>query len=48
MTGISLDGFNVTTIELQLVGNTGMSKTVKDHFREVVLLDQPVKRGFNG
>ena len=48
MAGISLNGLYITPVELQLIGDTGMAKAMKDHFRETILLNKSVKRGFNG
>ena len=48
MAGISLNGLYITPVELQLIGDTGMAKAMKDHFRETILLNESVKRGFNG
>ena len=43
MTGISLHRLNVAAIQLQFVGDAGMTQAVKNNFRKVVLLNQLCK-----
>ena len=40
MTRVSLYCFDITAVQLQFVGNTGVPKTVKYNFRQIVILDQ--------
>ena len=40
MTGIALDRFDVTAVQLQLIGDAGMTKAVKNNFRKIILLDE--------
>ena len=40
MTGIALNCFNITPVQFQLIGDTGMSQAVKYHRREIMLLNQ--------
>ena len=43
MTGIALYGFHIAAVQLQLVGNAGMAKTVEDYLRQIILLNQLIK-----
>ena len=40
MTGIALTGLDVAAVELQLVSDTGMTMTVEDNGRKIILHDQ--------
>lgn len=40
MSGISLDSFNISTIQFQLIGNTAVSKTVENNRWEIIVLNQ--------
>ena len=40
MARISLNGLDVTTCQLQFVGNTGVAETVEHDRRQIILLDQ--------
>ena len=40
MTGVSLDSLDVTAVELEFVGNAGMTQAVEDNFREIMVLNQ--------
>ena len=42
MAGVTLNSFDITAVQFELVCNTGVSKAVKDHFREIVFLNQPL------
>ena len=39
MSRVALRGFQVDAVEFQLVGRTGMTERVKDHFRQTHLAD---------
>ena len=39
MTGVSLNGFDVAAVQFQLIGDTGVAQTVKNHLRQIVSLD---------
>ena len=43
MTGIALDSFHITPVQLQFIGNTGVTEAVEDDPRKSMLLDQPVE-----
>ena len=43
MTGITLNGFHIATVQLQLVSDTGVSETVENYLRKSVLLNQFVE-----
>ena len=43
MAGVTLNGFDITAVQFELVCNTGVSEAVKDHFREIVFLNQPLQ-----
>ena len=40
MTGIALHGFDIAAVQLELVCNTGVSKTVENYFGKIVFLNQ--------
>ena len=40
MTGIALHGFDIAAVQLELVCNAGVSKTVKNYFGKIVFLNQ--------
>ena len=42
MTGVSLYRLDVTAIQLKLIGNTGMAKTVEYYRRKIMFPDQVI------
>ena len=40
MTGVALDCLDITAIQLQLIGDTGMTQAMEDDLREIMLLDE--------
>ena len=45
MAGVTLNGFNITAVQFEFVCNTGVSEAMKDHFGEIVFLNQPLQCG---
>ena len=43
MTGIALDSFHITPVQLQFIGNTGVTEAVEDDPGESMLIDQPAE-----
>ena len=48
MTGVALDCLDITAIQLQLIGDTGMTKTVKYDSRKIILLNQSTEGSIDG
>ena len=48
MAGVTLNGFDITAVQLEFVCNTGVSEAVKDHFtqkkKDVLTLNGNLKR----
>ena len=44
MTGVALDCLDITAIQLQLIGDTGMTQAMEDDLREIMLLDEFLKQ----
>ena len=42
MAGVTLNSFDITAVQFEFVCNTGVSEAVKDHFREIIFLNQPL------
>ena len=40
MAGVTLNGFDITAVQFEFVCNTGVSEAMKDHFGEIVFLNQ--------
>ena len=47
MAGVTLNGFNITAVQFEFVCNTGVSEAMKDHFGEIVFLNQPLQYSFS-
>ena len=43
MAGVTLNSFDITAVQFEFVCNTGVSEAVKDHFGEIVFLNQPLQ-----
>ena len=48
MAGVTLNGFNITAVQFEFVCNTGVSEAMKDHFGEIVFLNQPLQCTVDG
>ena len=48
MAGVTLNGFDITAVQLEFVCNTGVSEAVKDHFGEIVFRNQPLQCTVDG
>ena len=44
MPGVSLNGFDIASVQLQLIGDTGVAETVEDYLWKIMFLDQLVQR----
>ena len=40
VTGVTLNGFDITAVQLQLISDTGMTQRMEDNRRKTILLDQ--------
>ena len=45
MTRITLNRFDIAAVQLQLISDAGMTKTVKDDLWQIILLNQFCKEG---
>ena len=48
MVGVTLNGFDITAAQLEFVCSTGVSEAMKDHFGEIVFLNQPLQCTVDG